>query len=255
MKRTSRDEYLDVTLRALVAFFGIEAVTRAMADIEGKVTEPRRPRSDPPARITLPRAVAELAKSDPRRFDLLRPFFEKIMSGELLPQSEDIRRFAEHLRVKELLPGRSRRDLVVKLTGPLVAMPLNELPALLKEADSIFEEQRRKGYSLLTDRLLRPTHRPAYWCQPDVASAWLKATGWTVAGNRARRGRSNIPAPQPHALYDLHDVAVEEDVGASEVVKQIVAWAGQPNVAGDAAHPPSSAQMALLAEGKGRAAR
>lgn len=248
MKRMSRDEYLDQTLRALVAFFGVEAVKRGVAAIERSDDEPRRPASDRPPRGGLPKVVAGLAQSDPERFELLRPFFEKVAAGELLAQSEDVRWFAERLRIKEPLPGRSRRDLIPHLADWLIAVPLKELPVVLAEAGSISEAERRKGYSVLTDHLLRAI-RPAYWCEPGVACAWLRAKGWTINGRRARRGASNIPAPQPQVLYDLHDLATEEGVGASTIVKEIIQWAGRPDVAGDPAHPPTSAQLQSLAEG------
>jgi hypothetical protein len=246
MKRSSRDEYLDQTLRALVAFFGVEAVKHGIAVIERIEAGPKRPPSDRPASTGgLPKVIAALSGSDPARFDLLRPFFERIVAGEVLPQSEDIRRFAELLRVKEPFPGKSRRDLISHLAGSLLKVPVDELRTLIHQADSIREEQRRKGYSLLTDHLLRNSHVPAYWSQPSVAAGWLRETGWTITGNRARKGGSDIPAPQHHKLYDLHDVATEEGIGASEVVRQITEWAGRGDVAGDPKHPPTPAQIGL----------
>lgn len=246
MKRSSRDEYLDQALRALVAFFGVEAVKRGVEVIERKGAEPKQPQSDRPTRTGLPKVIASLAVSDEARFDLLRPFFERILAGEVLPQSEDIRRFGELLRVKEPFPGKSRRDLIGHLAGLLLKVPLDELRTLIRDAEAIREEQRRKGFSLLTDHLLRRSHLPAFWSHPTVATDWLRATGWTIAGNRARKGRANIPAPQRDSLYDLDNVATEEGLRASEVVRQIVAWAGRSDVAGDPAHPPTQAQIKLV---------
>lgn len=155
MKRNSaRDEYVKQALRALVAFVGLDAVKTALADIEGAAARSTTRRSDRPAAVPLPKAIVDLQQNDPERFAILRPFFERIGAGELLRQSEDVRRFAEELGVKQLSSKR-RRDLVAQITPTLATFPIHELAALLHRAESISEEERVQGYSVLTDRILR----------------------------------------------------------------------------------------------------
>ncbi|MGO9708968.1 MAG: hypothetical protein ACLQBL_08905 [Polyangiaceae bacterium] len=88
---------------------------------------------------------------------------------------------------------------------------------------------------------------PGYWCDPEVATAWLKTEGWKLSPRRARRGRHNIPAPREHEFYDLHDVACAEDVGASDVVTRIVTWSGRTDVAGNGwVQRPTESQLAAV---------
>lgn len=116
--------------------------------------------------------------------------------------------------------------------------------ACFKKADLLANEitkhvlDRTPGYNILSDRMPKPMRKlhghavPAFWAEPKAASGWLKAAGWSLARGRARKGRANIPAPQPDQLYDLHDVATVADLAASDVVRQIVAWAKKSDAAG-----------------------
>ncbi|MGD0679500.1 MAG: hypothetical protein ABSC94_29270 [Polyangiaceae bacterium] len=166
-QRSPRDEYLDQALRALVAFVGLDAVKRALAALEAKSGgaarqgEPARrshgsERPEPPTKAPLPKVVADLESSEPKRFEVLRPFFARVYDRELLRDSEDIRRFAELAGSKSLV-GKSRRDLVAKLPPLLLVLPLDDLRALLAKAEGISGEERSQGYSILTEHLLRNT--------------------------------------------------------------------------------------------------
>ena len=73
---------------------------------------------------------------------------------------------------------------------------------------------------------------PAFWAEPKAASGWLKAAGWSLARGRARKGRANIPAPQPDQLYDPTTSRPSPILAASDVVRQIVAWAKKSDAAG-----------------------
>lgn len=69
---------------------------------------------------------------------------------------------------------------------------------------------------------------PAYWCHPAVAVLWLvEHDGWTIKGKRAYRRGVSIPAPRVGEKYDLHDVACENGVWASAIVKQIQEFVAQ----------------------------
>lgn len=71
-----------------------------------------------------------------------------------------------------------------------------------------------------------PSGQPGWWAKPEIAARWLVANGWNLRSDRAYKlGKTNIPAPISPALYDLHDVACEEGVSASEIVQRIVKWA------------------------------
>lgn len=66
---------------------------------------------------------------------------------------------------------------------------------------------------------------PGFWCIGEVALLWLVAEGWKIKSKRAYKpGRVDIPAPKAGCLYDLHDVACEEQVGASEILRRINRW-------------------------------
>ena len=76
-----------------------------------------------------------------------------------------------------------------------------------------------------------PWTKPAYWSAPEIAARWLVATGWELRSDRAyKRGMKDIPAPVAPALYDLHDVACEENVGSSEIVRRIWKWAEENGI-------------------------
>ncbi len=66
---------------------------------------------------------------------------------------------------------------------------------------------------------------PVVWCRGAVAHIWLVAEGWEIRGDRAyKKGMMDIPAPKVGQLYDLHDVACEEGVGGSEIIRRIHKW-------------------------------
>ena len=85
---------------------------------------------------------------------------------------------------------------------------------------------------------------PEYWCEPETATSWLISTGWTInkRKRRARKSHLNVPAPKSGVFYDLHDVAMEEKVWASEIVKQIVEWSCGVQMAGKG-RPPLAIQL------------
>jgi hypothetical protein len=152
----SRSEYLNQTLRTLVAFFGFDAVKRTLTSIEAK-NDTKQRSARPPKTIVavrLPKLIADLEASDLPRFELLKPFFSRLQKVELLPQAEDVRRFAALAGAKSLV-GKSRKDLLPKLAPLLAPVPINELRLLLERAEGISEEERRQGFSVITEHLLR----------------------------------------------------------------------------------------------------
>lgn len=62
-------------------------------------------------------------------------------------------------------------------------------------------------------------------CSPEYAKPYLVSIGWRLERGRALRNGVSIPAPVPWDDYDLHDLACEERVGATELMSRIMTFA------------------------------
>jgi hypothetical protein len=164
LKRMRLDEYVREALVLLVRLCGIDAVRDALSEIErphdpsdtalqGKGREATGGPTPNAPRSWVPRAIVPLEQAEPQKFEMLKSFFTMVESGDLLPEAEDVRRFAENLGLKELR-GSKRRELISKLGDPMSALSIERIQQLVGQAKGISANERRKGYSILTDKLL-----------------------------------------------------------------------------------------------------
>ena len=79
--------------------------------------------------------------------------FVDLKDRKLLPESQDIRQFAQIIGLKEI-GGKSREDLVPKLMRFLIGEPTVRLQRDIQRAAGVSEEQRQQGFSVLADKLL-----------------------------------------------------------------------------------------------------
>ncbi|MGA2272538.1 MAG: hypothetical protein ABSH00_03220 [Bryobacteraceae bacterium] len=144
----------------LVRHFGFERVRATLAKLSTQGDEGSRapmrktvPRGQTPVRITVAAAIESIRDSDPEKHRLLSEFLGRLMGRQILPESQDIRHFAQLVGIKEI-SGRSRKEMVPKLMRFLLEQPVERLQADLQSAANISEQQRRMGFSVLTDKLL-----------------------------------------------------------------------------------------------------
>ncbi len=98
-------------------------------------------------------ALELIRESDPEKYRLLSEFLGHLKERKILPESQDIRHFAQLIGLKDI-GGRSRRDMIPTLMRFLLEQPTERLQIDLQSATNISEEQRQQGYSVLTDKLL-----------------------------------------------------------------------------------------------------
>ncbi len=72
---------------------------------------------------------------------------------QVLPESQDIRHFSQLIGLKEI-SGKSRKEMVPKLMRFMMDQPIDKLRPAIQKANDISEEQRRMGFSVLTEKLL-----------------------------------------------------------------------------------------------------
>jgi hypothetical protein len=159
-KRIRQEEFLRESLLLLVRLCGLDAVRSALsalddqaAQIDATAGAAKQVPSPTVPRTWVPRAVATLQETEPDKYAVLRAFFSTVESGELLPESEDVRRFAESLGLKQV-HGTKRRELIAKLADPMVLLTVERIRELVDQAKKISAQERNKGYSILTDKLL-----------------------------------------------------------------------------------------------------
>lgn len=166
MKQITAETYLAEALMALVRFYGIDRLKQELDTISKQCEQFPAPTNQqinintarPPKQKSLPKVITEISEREPEKGKLLENFFQKIVSASLLPEAEDVRRFADLVGIKKL-KGKSRNELITKLANELVPLDLRRLENLLPQADGISSAQRREGYSILTDTLMQSTKR------------------------------------------------------------------------------------------------
>src|SRR5271166_5729358 len=99
-------------------------------------------------------ALGSIRESDPDKYILLSEFLSHLKDRTILPESQDIRYFAQLIGLKEI-KGRSRKEMFATLLRFLISLPTERLRTDIQGADKISEQQRRRGFSVLTDKLLR----------------------------------------------------------------------------------------------------
>jgi hypothetical protein len=161
MSRSSKSMLLEEEIALLVRHFGIERVRSALARLSIKSGEeppapaPKtvRPRGQRPIRATTPNALEAVRESDPGKHRLLAEFLSRLKNRQILPESQDIRHFAQIIGLKDI-GGKSRKALIPKLMRFLIDQPVERLTIGIESANNISEQQRQMGFSVLTDKLL-----------------------------------------------------------------------------------------------------
>ncbi len=158
MSGFSQTKYLEDQLRLLVNQFGGDKVQRAFAKIRPDDNNVRKesPRNNGvkhPSRSDLRSLMKTLRVSDAVRHQLLSDFLKKLEARIILPESQDLYLFAQIVGLKEL-PGKARRDMIPTLLAFLTTVPNEKLDQAFEQAKDISAEQRSKGFSVLTDKLL-----------------------------------------------------------------------------------------------------
>ena len=160
MSYSREKSFLEDALSVLIQHFGIGNVQSALAKVviaDDQPTQklPRRSLSYAPKspHSTVPNALKLVRESDPEKYRLLSDFYSYLKNRKVLPQSEDIRHFAQLIGLKEI-DGKSRKDMIPALMRFLLEQPTERLLIDLPSADTISEKQRQQGFSILTDKLL-----------------------------------------------------------------------------------------------------
>ena len=160
MSNSSKSSFLEEEIGLLVQHFGIKSVRAALARVAiGGDEELRKPlrrsvnRDQKPSRLPIANALELIRGSDPERHRLLSEFLDHLKDRKVLPDSQDIRHFAQLIGLKDI-NGKPRKDMIPTLMRFLLEQPSERLRIDLKSADNISEQQRQQGFSVLTDKLL-----------------------------------------------------------------------------------------------------
>lgn len=159
MSRTSKSLFLEEIIALLVNRFGAERVRTALSRVSVKDEEdqpkPRKvsPSSRKPSHPPVIGALEEIRESEPEKYRLLKEFLDHLKSRKVLPESQDIRHFAQLIGLKNIA-GKSRKDMIPTLMRFLLEQPSERLRVELQSAETISEQQRQQGFSVLTDKLL-----------------------------------------------------------------------------------------------------
>lgn len=160
MTRNSRQPLVDEQIGLLVKHFGVDRVRAALAKASNRTVSANEgpPRSgssrpDRKASPTVPSMLEQLRQKDEEKYRLLADFYTRVKDRTVLLESQDIRHFAQIIGLKEI-SGKSRKGMVPRLMRFLLEQPTEQLKVDIEAAPKVSEEQRQKGYSILTDKLL-----------------------------------------------------------------------------------------------------
>ena len=160
MTRKSRQSLVDEQIGLLVKHFGVDRVRAALAKAsDGAVTasegQPRSgsSRPDRQASPTVTSMLEQLRQKDEEKYRLLAGFYTQLKDRTVLPESQDIRHFAQLIGLKEI-SGKSRKDMVPRLMRFLFEQATERLQIDIATAPNVSEQQRQKGFSVITDKLL-----------------------------------------------------------------------------------------------------
>jgi hypothetical protein len=160
MNRREKQSSLDEALTLLVQEYGRDRVQTSLDKIgvtSGK--RGRRRSRETPARRTrdsysVARLLEQVRRQDSQKYELLLNFHLDLKERRVLPDTQDIRYFAQLVGMKEIT-GKSRKDLIPKLMRFMAEQGTNRLRGDVGRATGISEAERRKGFSVLTDKLLQ----------------------------------------------------------------------------------------------------
>jgi hypothetical protein len=156
-KRTS--PFLKETVELLIKHFGIENVLAALprsSENSSGTSDPRFQRlkgSTRPSNPAITDTLEKLRQTDQEKFYLLNTFYLNLKNLSVLPESQDIRQFAQNIGLKEI-KGKSRKELIPKLLRFLAEQSPEQIRNDIQQAASVSEQQRKQGFSILTDKLL-----------------------------------------------------------------------------------------------------
>ncbi|MGO9648212.1 MAG: hypothetical protein ACLPOO_09160 [Terriglobales bacterium] len=158
MSPSSKSRLLDDQLGLLVRHFGVRRVRSAVEKLsadgdEGANVIGRLPSARKPTQPTVLQALELTRGGDPEKHRLLSEFLVRLKDRTVLPESQDIRHFAQLIGLKDVR-GKSRKDMVPALMRFMLERATEKLRIDIKRADNISELQRREGYSVLTDKLV-----------------------------------------------------------------------------------------------------
>lgn len=160
MSHSSKSSFLEETVTLLAQHFGVERVRTALARVpiknnEGqqKPTHQSVSRNQKPNRPTIVKALESIRQGDPEKHRLLAEFHSDLKDRKVLPESQDVRHFAQLIGLKDI-KGKSRKDMIPTLMHFLLEQPTERLRMDLQSAHNISEQQRQQGFSVLTDKLL-----------------------------------------------------------------------------------------------------
>jgi hypothetical protein len=168
MTRKSKQVFVDEAVGLLVKQFGVLPVRAALARASNgansaSANQPRGSsrkanlRTSPSVTSTL----EQLRLTDAEKYRVLADFYARLKDRAVLPESQDIRHFAQIIGLKET-SGNSRKDMIPSLMRFLMERPIVRLHSDIEKAASVSEQQRQKGFSVLTDKLLgeKPESKP-----------------------------------------------------------------------------------------------
>jgi hypothetical protein len=160
MNRKSQSSFLEEEIRLLVRYFGVDKVRIALSKaLNGAVEVPerqsRRQSAEPDhqAKPSVTSTLEQLRQMDEEKHRLLTDFYTQLKDKKVLPESQDIRHFAQLIGLKEIA-GKSRKDMIPRLMRFLVEQPTERLQVDIETAANVSEQQRQQGFSVLTDKLL-----------------------------------------------------------------------------------------------------
>ncbi len=160
MTRKSGQSLVDDAIGLLVKHFGAEQVRASLAKasaspVRSSGGQPRSGsnRRDLHANTTVTSMLEQLRQGDEEKYRLLAGFYTQLKERTVLPESQDIRQFAQIIGLKEIC-GKSRKDMVPRLMRFLFERPTERLRADIETAPNVSEQQRQKGFSVITDKLL-----------------------------------------------------------------------------------------------------
>ncbi len=158
--KNARKSFLLDEITLLVKHFGLQRVQAAVAKVSGEIhaetKAPARRGVSSGQKWTRPpvaKALESIHESEPEKHRLLSEFLIRLRDRNVLPESQDIRVFAQLVGLKDI-QGKSRKDLIPALMYFLLPLPADTLRAEIKRADGISQQQRREGFSVLADKIL-----------------------------------------------------------------------------------------------------
>ena len=158
MTRESQQSLVDEQVGVLVKHFGVARVRAALVKAsnggasEGQVrtdSTKRRRQTSP----TVTSMLEQVQRDNEAKYYLLNSFYTRLKDRMVLPESQDIRHFALLIGLKDI-KAKSRKDMVPKLMRFLIDQPTERLQVHIEKAPKVSEQQRQKGFSVITDKLL-----------------------------------------------------------------------------------------------------